>query len=329
MAMEFVLWIIVAAVVGLAAVVGYFLLRTRRIARRAERLVPPPGRFVEIDGNRVHYVEKGEGRPVLFVHGLGGTQFHFTWPLFDRLESEYRLIALDRPGSGYSTRAAGGPEDVFQQARFIARFIDTMGLEKPLVVGHSLGGGIALALALEHPDKVSGLALLSPLTHHNGETPPEFAALDIRSPLLRRIVAHTVSAPMAIRYAEQTLDFVFGPQKPPRDYAIAGGAMAALRPQHFYGSATDFVAIGDGMTSIEARYGELALPVGILFGSADRVLDCEKHGLSMAGRIKGLDLEILQGVGHMPQYAQPERVVDFIRRTAERAFTLDRERSTG
>lgn len=292
---------------------------TRRIARRAERAVPPVGQFVRIDGERIHYVERGEGRPILFIHGLGGTLHHMRRPLMEEFGDGFRLIALDRPGSGYSTRAAGRDGRLSEQARFIAGFIDELGLDRPLLVGHSLGGAIALRVALDYPDKVSGLALLSPLTQHEGEMRREFRPLAIRSPLRRRLVASTIAVPMMLKNAPKTLAFVFGPQQPPENYAVAGGGMAGLRPAHFYATSTDLVALEHEIERQEDRYGEIAVPVGILFGTKDRVLDYRRHGLPMKEKIAGLDLEIVEGVGHMPQYAVPERVGAFIRRVAGRS----------
>lgn len=309
-----------AVIVLALAVTAYFALATRRIVRQAEKLVPPSEKSVEVDGNRIYYVEKGEGRPILFIHGLGGHLHQLRHPLFDRFGPGYRLIALDRPGSNYSTRPEKFTGRLPEQAEMIVGFIDKLGLEKPLLVGHSLGGAVALAVALDHPDKISGLALISPYTHHNEELPPEFSNLKIRSRPLRRFVAHTFAAPLAIRNAKAVLDLVFGPQQPPADYAVEGGALALLRPQHFYGASTDAMAMELDLPRQQERYGEIRLPAGILFGSADRVLECSKQGLQMKEKLHGLDLEILEGIGHMPQYAVPEKVIAFIRRMAEKAF---------
>lgn len=308
-----------AAILVAAAVVLYHVLATRRVATMARRLVPPPGKFVEIDGNRIHYVERGQGLPILFVHGLGGTQFHFS-PLYPRLEKDFRLISVDRPGSGYSTRRGLAPASPKEQAEFIAKFIETIGLDRPLVVGHSLGGAVALATALDFPSRISGLALISPLTHREGKVAPEFAPLLIPSPFKRRLIAHTLAVPNGVKAGPQTLAYVFGPQEPPADYAIAGGAMSALTPEHFFATSTDFGAIGRVMREQQERYGELALPVGIIVGTADRVIDWEKHSKGMVGKVSGLDLETLEGIGHMPQFAATDRVEAFIRRIAARAF---------
>lgn len=312
--------VVIAILAAVLLVAAYFAWITYRIARNAERAVPARGSFVTVDGNRIHYVESGEGRPILMIHGLGGTLHHLRRPLMEEFGEGYRLIAIDRPGSGYSTRGAGLDGRLTEQARQTVGFIEALGLEKPLLVGHSLGGAIALAVALDHPDKISGLALIAPLTHYEEEPPEEFRSLVITSPLRRRIIASTVALPMAIRNAPKTLEFVFGPQQPPEDYAVAGGAMIGLRPGHFYATCTDLVALHHDLPRQQTRYGEIAMPVGILFGTDDRVLNYERHGLAMQGKVAGLDLEIVRDIGHMPQYAITAQVVSFIRRIAARAF---------
>src|SRR6185369_252139 len=109
------------------------------------------------------------------------------------LEDEFRLVALDRPGSGYSVRARSAGAGISEQARVIVRFMEKLGLDKPLIVGHSVGGIVSLAIAIEHPDKVSGLALLSPYTRFSDKLPPEFEPLDIAQPWRRWLIAHTTA----------------------------------------------------------------------------------------------------------------------------------------
>jgi len=317
---DLLLWLAGAAFLAAFAVLGYFVLATRRLAAEAERRVPPAGRFAAIGANRIHYVEAGDGRPIVFIHGLGGQLHHFRHTLFDRLSGDFRVVALDRPGSGYSVRAHGANGRIGEQAGVVADFIDALSLKKPLVVGHSLGGAVALALALDYPEKVAGLALLSPLTREAKSAPPEFAALAIRSPLKRKLIAHTTAVPMSLKYAAQTLAFVFGPQATPTDYVIAGGGMLGLRPSHFEATATDFVALEGELGRYERRLEEIAVPVDVLFGTADNVLRHQDHGVPLVERINGLELDLVDGIGHMPQFVVADRVEAFIRRAAARAF---------
>lgn len=288
-------------------------------ARKIERAMPPTGSFVDVDGARVHYVERGEGPAILLVHGLGGQLQNFTHSLTERLDG-FHVIAMDRPGSGHSDRHDDADARLTRQARFVADFIAAKRLDRPLLVGHSLGGAVALATALDHPGIVRGLVLLAPLTHHQTEAPAIFRGLAIASPAMRRFVAWTLAVPAAIRNRVQVLATVFGPNAAPRDFATKGGSLLGLRPKSFYATSTDFMAINHDLPAQETRYGELAMPVGILFGTGDRILDHRRQGAAMAGKVKGLDLELVEGLGHMVQISEPDRTALFIRRTAAKAF---------
>ncbi|QPC87499.1 alpha/beta fold hydrolase [Mesorhizobium sp. NBSH29] len=323
LAATILIWTLVALICAILLVAGYFVHATRRIASRAEQMVPAAGSFVTVDGVRLHYLDAGEGLPILFLHGLGAQLLQFQ-PLFSHLKDNFRVIALDRPGSGYS--AAMEESGPVAQARIIAHFIDQLKLDrKPVIVGHSLGGLVALAIALEHPSSISGLALISPLTWFQETVPPEFKPLYIPSRAKRRLLASTVAIPTALKYAPQTLAYIFAPQTPPADYMTEGGGWVGLRPSHFLATVDDFTALEHDLPALEKRYGEIArsgLPSGLLFGTADRVLDYERHGLDLMNHLPGLEIKLLDGVGHMPHFSDASRVAAFIRRVAARAFQI-------
>ncbi|MER9303209.1 alpha/beta fold hydrolase [Mesorhizobium sp. M0293] len=314
-------WLLAVLLLLAVLVIACLVLATLWIAAKAERLVPPVGKFIEIDGNRIHYVDQGEGRPIVFVHGLGAQLHHFGHTLFGRFGPGYRLIALDRPGSGYSVRARGATGRLPEQAEIVRRFIEALGLERPLVVGHSLGGAVALTLAVEHPEAISGIALLAPLTHLEAGMREKSGLLNIPSRLRRWITAYTMAIPTSLRYARPTMEFIFAPQAFPADYMVDAGGWLGLRPAHFYATSSDVVAVEQDLGRIEQRYGEIAMPAGILFGTADRVVDIRTHGEPMQSEIETLDFESVDGLGHMPQFNEPERSITFIKRIAARAFS--------
>jgi pimeloyl-ACP methyl ester carboxylesterase len=251
------------------------------------------------------------------IHGLGGTMRSFTYSLVDELRGEFRVLALDRPGSGYSTRP-DDRADIPHQAQLVARFIAAKGLNRPLVVGHSFGGAVALALALDHPDSVGGLALISPLTHPQETIPQPFRGLKIRWRWLRWVIAWTLAVPVGICRRSAQLEVIFGPDPVPGDFATRGGGMLGMRPRSFYAMSTDLMALGSELRQLASRYPRLTLPVGVLFGAADRILDSHFHGAAMAGKIAGLDLELIESGGHMTPICDPRRSGDFIRRIAAR-----------
>ena len=302
---------LLALVAGLAAFTAW-------TAARVEQALPARGRFVDVDGARVHVLEAGAGPTLLLVHGLAGQSGHFTHSLAERLARDFHVVAIDRPGAGWSRRARGASARLRDQARLVAGVISTLKLDRPLLVGHSLGGGIGLAVGLDHPDIVRGLALIAPLTQVEEKPPAVFRALWIRSPLLRTLTAWTVAAPAFLLRSRSALAEVFGPEPPPADFATRGGGLLGLRPASFRGACEDLVAARDDLPGMVARYPSLRLPVSVLFGAEDRILDAQKHGAALRALIPGAKVEIVPG-GHMLPLTQPELTADFVRRAHARS----------
>src|SRR5262249_11546004 len=174
-----------------------------------------------------------------------------------------------------------------------AQFAGAARLGGALVVGHSLGGAIALGLAMNHPEQVGGLALLAPLTHPQDELSPVFRGLSINSPFVRWIMAWTLAIPMSIRNAAKVLAAVFGPQAVPADFGTKGGALLGLRPGAFITASADLVAVPEDLKGMPARYKSLTQPVGILFGTRDRILNPDAHGKALAAKLPSADLEMI------------------------------------
>jgi pimeloyl-ACP methyl ester carboxylesterase len=284
-----------------------------------EAALPPAGRFVDVPGARLHVVERGQGPVLLLVHGLAGQLCHFTYGIVDQLATQYRVVAVDRPGSGYSVRSPGTSAALGAQADVLAALIEALQLGRPVVVGHSLGGALALALAQRHPQRVAGLALVAPLTHMVQGVSPAFKGLEITKPWLRTIVAWTLAVPVSIAKRDELLGMVFGPEAVPRDYATRGGGLLGLRPSHFIAASTDLVAIPEDLPGIMQRYGTMQLPVSILFGRSDRLLNPHDQGEALAAELPGAQLTLVDG-GHMLPITAPERTAQFIREAAARAL---------
>jgi pimeloyl-ACP methyl ester carboxylesterase len=286
---------------------------TSYTARRVVKILPPAGNFVDVNGGRIHYIEAGQGPTLLLVHGLGAQSGNFTHSLVERLTSAFHVVVIDRPGSGYSTRPRGAPAGIRVQAGTISGVIEALGLERPVVVGHSLGGAVALALALDHPERVAALALVSPLTQLEETPPPVFKALAIESPVRRWLMTRTVAIPASILRSATVLQSVFAPDPVPRDYATAGGGLLGLRPSSVYATSSDLVAVREDMPALVARYPSMRLPVGILFGRDDHILDYHRHGELTASQIPEARLELVDG-GHMLPLTAPDEVAEFVKR---------------
>jgi pimeloyl-ACP methyl ester carboxylesterase len=307
--------LLIAAIVLVTLSVGGLVLFTAVTARRVEKALPPRGQFIEVSGARIHYLDKGSGPPIVILHGLGGQMGNFTYALLERLTDEFRVILMDRPGSGYSRRAPGATGRLTEQASIVAEFIRKLGLDRPLLVGHSLGGAIALGVALDHPEVVKALALVAPLTHVPKQVPAPFRALDIKSNFLRWLLAWTVATPMGIRRGKAVLDAIFSPDPAPADFPIRGGGILGLRPRSFYNTSSDMRAVNFDLWKMTARYSSLQVPVHILYGTNDEVLDHHVHGEGMKSKSSLISLELVPG-GHMLPITAPDLTANFIKSAA-------------
>jgi len=312
--MAFLLGLILLLAIVIAGLVWF----TANTAKRVEAMLPPRGQFMDIDGQRIHYTDTGGSKPpIVMIHGLGGNLLHFGYAMADKLAADYRVILIDRPGAGYSTRPEGASATLTAQAKTIATFIRRLGLKEPLLVGHSLGGALSLATALDHPDCAGALALIAPLTHATEVVPEMFQGLVVASPLMRKAIAWTVAVPLGIRRGPVVLKEVFAPEAAPADFPIRAGGLLGLRPVAFYNTSTDLMAASETLPGYMARYKSLDIPMAMLFGRGDRVLDYRAQGEAMKIVCPALDLELVEG-GHMLPMTQADRCVALVRRVAER-----------
>lgn len=279
---------------------------------RAEKAVPPRGAFTAISTGRLHYLDCGTGPAIFMVHGLGGNLGNFDCGLIDDLARDFRVIAVDRPGSGYSERPVSSPANVRAQARQMAEVIEKLEIDNPLVVGHSLGGAISLALALERPDLVRGLALLAPLSLPMKEPVRVFDDYRIGSDVYRRILSWTTAVPHIIRHPEPVRQKIFGPDEIPPEFAVRGGGLLSLRPNAFFNASRDFQASDEDLAGMSRDYARLAVPVRVLFGKEDRVLPPEHHGELLVRRYPQIGLKLIEG-GHMLPVTQVADTGAFIR----------------
>jgi len=294
---------------------GGLVIFTAITARRVEKVLPPRGQFIEVSGARIHYLDKGSGQAIVILHGLGGQMGNFTYALLERLTGGVRVILMDRPGSGYSMRAPGATGRLTEQAAIVAEFIRKLGLQRPLLVGHSLGGAIALEVALDHPEVVKGLALIAPLTHVPKDVPAPFRALDIKSDFLRWLVAWTVATPIGIRRGKAILDAIFSPDPAPADFPTRAGGILGLRPRSFYNTSSDMRAVNLDLAAMVRRYASLRVPVRILYGTSDEVLSHQVHGEGMKAKSSMVSVELVAG-GHMLPISAPDLTANFIKAAA-------------
>ena len=165
----------------------------RVLAKKAERRNPPTGRFITVGGVRLHYVERGTGSPLVLLHGNGSMIQDFELSgLIDLAAKKYRVIAFDRPGFGYSDRPRSTVWTPEAQANLINTALKQMGVSQPLVLGHSWGTLVAVALALKYPDNIRALILAS--GYYYPTVRPDVLVLSPPAmPLMGDVLSHTIS----------------------------------------------------------------------------------------------------------------------------------------
>ena len=287
-------WLLIA----LGAILAALVLWSAWVARGIERWVPMDGRHVEVPGARIHYADLGprDAPAIVMVHGIMSQLRVFTHSLTEALARDHRVIVIDRPGWGYS--ALTGPRmGIAAQADAIAAAIGALELDRPLLVGHSMGGAVSLALALAHPDMVRGLALIAPYTQPIERPPEPLKGLAVPYGL-RTLIAWTIAVPIAMRTGKAKTVRVFHPDPVPADFPIRAGGALAIRPKSFVQGCFEMGVAKEAIERQAPRYGEIGLPVAILYGRGDALLDPELHGTDTAAAIPGAACTLIDG-GHM------------------------------
>lgn len=290
---------------------------TQFVGSSAAAESPRKGKMTKVTGGKIHWVDYGSGTPIVMIHGLGGNLQNFTYSLTDELIDDYRVIAIDRPGCGWSERDGADQATLPEQARMIAEFIERESLGKPLVVGHSLGGAIAETLALNHPERVGALALVCPATNDVDRIPDAFKGIDVPQPWLVPVIANTLAGAMSLIMQQKVFAEVFKPEPVPDDFLSRGGGIMGRRVESFIASAQDLAQSRASVDQIIGREAELTLPIGVLFGEKDNILDPVRHGKDFAEKT-GSDYAEVPGKGHMIPLTAPKDCAAFIRGMAEK-----------
>ncbi len=313
------LWLVLYGLIAF----GVLILFNLALVRFIELLVPPIGRFIEVGGEgsplRLHVADSGarpglSEPPLVFIHGLLGQLNEFAYALAAWFP-ERRVVLIDRPGSGYSRTAH--PQTLAKQAGIMAQAIEALDLEKPLVVGHSLGGAVALALALDHRDRIGGLALVAPLTHLVAARSKILGGLAWRSRFIWWLAAWSIGPVLTLLRSGVARELTFAPDPMPARFWTRGGGLLGARPSALLAAASDILTQPRELPGMVRRYGALDLPIGVLYGESDRLLDPERQGADFCAEAPGAEMTRIPG-GHMLPLTHLAETEDFIRKVLAR-----------
>jgi pimeloyl-ACP methyl ester carboxylesterase len=305
-----------ASVIALAFAVSLLVVMTTFGVAQIEAAHPPAGQFIEIGDVRLHVAELGLARgsqgaepAVVLIHGASGNMEDMRLALGAKLAKSHRVILIDRPGHGWSSRPVGDAyASPAYQAGLVAEALRRLGVRRAILVGHSWGGALATAYAIAYPDRTAGLVLLSAVTHPWAADPGWYNNLaSLRG--IGPVFLQTLVYPLGLLLIGGVSRSVFEPQIEPPDYVRRAAIRLVLRPKTFFANARDLALLTDFITAQVPSYVKLRSPTIIITGDCDPLVSPKINACALAATLPRAKLVVLKGIGHMPHHAAPEAVV--------------------
>jgi pimeloyl-ACP methyl ester carboxylesterase len=292
-----------------------------------QRAYPAQGKMIEVAGATLHVVAIGPreaaGPPVVMIHGASSNLETMRQPLGELLAGNHRVILIDRPGHGWSTRARQEDSTPAIQGGMIEEALEKLGVGRAILVVHSWAGALGARMALDYPQRVAGLVMLAPVAY---PWPGGVGWYNKRvtTPVIGPLLAYTITLPLGTLLTGPGARAVFLPQTMPPDFVGNTATPLLLRPRAFLANARDLVTLKAAVAEQAPRYGDIDAPTVVITGDTDNTVSPNIHSRPFAAAVPKAKLIVLPGVGHMVQNAAPELVMreidamigDIARRTA-------------
>jgi pimeloyl-ACP methyl ester carboxylesterase len=311
----FMMVVVIAATLTLAALA----LITQAGVLVLNRMHPAPGKIINVAGARIHVVDIGprDGGmpPVVMIHGASSNLETMRLPLGDMLAKSRRVILIDRPGHGWSSRDRLSDSTPRIQARMIEEALGKLGVTGAVLVVHSWSGSVGSLMALNYPERVAGLVMLAPVAYPWPGGVGMYNKV-VTTPVIGPLLAYTITLPLGLALVQPGTRGAFLPQAMPLDYVRAAAISLLLRPREFLANAIDLVTLKAAVAEQAPRYAAIRVPTVVLHGDADETVSLNIHSRPFAAAVPGAKLVVLPRAGHMVQNAAPDRVVREIEQMA-------------
>lgn len=310
--------LITTATLALLGLTGATQVLAARREARAAKMTPPTGDDIEVDGRRVHVEVLGESGPdLVLIHGSSGNIRDFTHRLAPELARRYRVFVVDRPGFGWSDPLPGGGTLV-EQASAIQMAVAARGATRPLVLGHSYGGAVALTWAATRPDTLAGVLALSGVAY------PWTTGLGVFYSVLSNPIGLAFIIPLLTAFTptpviRAEIGKTFRPQSAPAGYVDHFGPDLTLRRGQMRTNARQRRALLGEIEALSPGWADIAVPVEVVHGDADDIVPAVVHAARLAREHPNAALTLLPGIGHAPHHTALPAVVAAIDRLAIRA----------
>jgi len=306
---------VATSLIAAGAFLGACALYVQWSARRALRRNPPQGRFVGVDGVRLHYIDTGGKKPaVLLLHGNGSMVKELEISgVATQLSARHRVVAFDRPGFGYSERPRLRAWTPAAQADLMQTAMRRLGLTSAIVVGHSWGTLVALELALRHPRFVQGLLLLGGF--YFPEARRDVALLSAPAlPVLGDFMRYTISPILAQLLSGSAIRKAFAPRVASERFLKEFPVDLATRPINIRAAAEDLAFMNPAAKTLQRRYRWIRRPTIVIAGAEDEIVNVERHAARLQAQIPGSELYVLPHDGHMLHHHAPLTILQAVAR---------------
>jgi pimeloyl-ACP methyl ester carboxylesterase len=262
--------------------------------------------FVVVENLRVHYIATGTGRTVVMIHGNAGNVEDFNFGTVALLSPEYRVVAIDRPGHGSSDRPAQKAATIEYQAQLLHQTLSSLGISRPILVGHSWGAALALAYSLKYPNEVSGMVLLAPAAYPDSGGNWLLRATT-RTPVIGDLSLLFGTPLVGRRMLKQALIQAFYPEAVPNNYFKIASSLWLGRKQ-LKAYIEDEWALNNSLRSMSQRYSDIKIPVVIVTGKEDKIVSTKENAYRLQAVIPGSQLIELKNTGHEIPQTHPESI---------------------
>lgn len=268
-------------------------------------------KFVTVDGTRLHFLIRGAGRPVVLIHGNPGSSQDWT-RLFGPLAANHKAIAFDRPGHGLSQRPKQGDATVEVQARLLHDALKQLHVERPIVVGHSWGGALALVYAINYPEEVAGVVLVAPAVYESQDGVSLVTSLPA-VPVIGDAVNSVLTPLFGASVVRSELKKAFSPDPVPKNY-LRSVLFEWTKPKKVKAYSLDEASLNDCLRKFSPRYSEISVPVSILAGDSDLIVSEKDNAERLHLALPKSHLMVLPKTGHEIPFTRSQAVADEIER---------------
>jgi pimeloyl-ACP methyl ester carboxylesterase len=298
-------------VVFVAALLVLLVLISQAGVLVVQRIYPAQGEMIEVAGAALNVVDIGPrdapGPPIVMIHGASSNLEAMRRPLGDMLAAKHRVILIDRPGHGWSTRAREEDSTPAIQGRMIEQALERLGVGEVILVVHSWAGALGARMALDYPRRVAGLVMLAPVACPWPGGVGWYNEV-VTTPVIGPLLAYTITLPLGFLLAERGARNVFLPQTMPENYIGDTATPLLLRPREFLANARDLVTLKAAVREQAKHYAAIKAPTVVMSGDVDKTVSTRIHSRPFAAAVPGAKLIVLPGVGHMVQNAVPDLV---------------------